>query len=83
MSDAAVQISPRVRAVIEDADWLAITGESWTVAVRRLGLRGDTLERLLFRAGRSDIIRRLKSRELTEREMNWFDYGHPEKGLTA
>lgn len=52
-----------IRAAIEDAEWMADTGECLTGAARRLGRTVDGLDKLLRRHGRSDIYRTLASRE--------------------
>lgn len=55
----------KVRAVdvIEDAEWIARTGDGWSSAVVRLGYggAGPALEQLLYRHGRPDLVARLKA----------------------
>lgn len=55
-------MSPRQVSVIEDAAWLAETGESWDGALRRLGRSSEALENLLRRARRLDVLHALRSR---------------------
>ena len=43
-------------AHMEDVEWLAATGETWERAAQRLGIKPDSLDRLLRRAGRHDLI---------------------------
>lgn len=51
---------------IEDAQWLADTGESWSMAAIRLGYGTNliALERRLHRHGRFDLITTLRSHEI-------------------
>ena len=49
---------------IEDIEWMAETGECLTGAAARLGVQPTTLERFLYRAGRADLYRVLKGREV-------------------
>lgn len=53
--------------LVEDAEWLVVTGECWTQAVRRLGYAGrpGSLETRLARAGRQDLVNTLRRRENT------------------
>ena len=45
---------------LEDAEWLATTGESEVMAAHRLGFPSvDAMQRSLWRAGRGDIARAL------------------------
>lgn len=62
-----VQPPQTLTELVEDTEWLVVTGECWTQAVRRLGYGGrpDTLERRLHRAGRYDLITALRRRENT------------------
>lgn len=47
--------------VAEEAEWLARTGVGWEDAAARLGYTDpESLERALYRAGRQDLITRLK-----------------------
>jgi hypothetical protein len=53
---------PRMTAVIEDAEWLADTGETAEGAAARLGYKdADSLERALERAGHYRLFARLKA----------------------
>ena len=64
-------ITPRSRAIIEDSDWMAQHGEIVYNAIQRLNnsrrYPGEaeqtfqSLERLLYRHGRSDIVERFKT----------------------
>lgn len=47
---------------LEDVEWMAETGEKWTGAIHRLGVKESTLERFLERAERQDLIRKLRRR---------------------
>jgi hypothetical protein len=69
-------------ALVEDAQWLADTGECWSQAVRRLGYPGhpNSLERRLDRAGRYDLIITLRSREIPDVERPWLT--HPTRRTT-
>jgi excinuclease UvrABC ATPase subunit len=49
----------RAEELIEDAEWLAATGEILENAAARVGMRVDTFERALHRYGRHDLYRRL------------------------
>ncbi|BDZ40793.1 hypothetical protein GCM10025865_00920 [Paraoerskovia sediminicola] len=53
-------MTPATAARVEDAAWLAETGESWDRAADRLGMSPETLEKLLYRTGNPDIWRRLR-----------------------
>lgn len=54
----------RVQAVIEDCEWMARWGETLTGAAHRLGYANrHALERVLYRAGRQDLIAALKAPE--------------------
>ena len=58
--------SPRrtaIRIHIEDVEWMAETGETWTNAARRLGVQARSLERRLLREGRQDLITTMRRRE--------------------
>ena len=48
--------APTATAHMEDVEWLAATGETWERAAQRLGIKPDSLDRLLRRAGRHDLI---------------------------
>ncbi len=49
------------RAVfLEDAHWLADTGESWLGAAHRLHLTPEAMEKRLRRLGRLDLARRTR-----------------------
>lgn len=52
--------SPRIH--LEDVEWMAETGETWPIAVERLGVKENTLLRHLERANRYDLIRKLQRR---------------------
>ena len=52
--------SPRIHT--EDVEWMAETGETWLIAVERLGVKENTLLRHLERAGRYDLIQKLQRR---------------------
>lgn len=47
---------------LEDVEWMAETGEEWTRAVERLGVKEATLLRHLERAGRYDLVQKLQRR---------------------
>lgn len=47
---------------IEDVEWMAETGEVLERAAERLGVKPNTLERQLERAGRYDLVRKLRRR---------------------
>jgi hypothetical protein len=51
----------RVCDVVEDAEFLATVGERFDHAATRLGYTPRTLERTLARAGRYDLVTRLKT----------------------
>jgi len=54
--------TPRRDAVVADAEELAEAGVSWPAAVERLGYSAaKSLERILYRANRGDLIRQLKA----------------------
>ena len=56
---------PRTDAVVEDADFLARHGVPISDAAPRLGYKSAAvLERTLIRAGRCDIVSRLKRSRL-------------------
>lgn len=46
--------------IIEDAEWMASTGETWPGACKRLGYRSQGLRDLLDKAGRGDIVAALR-----------------------
>lgn len=53
-----------VAAVVEDCEWMAQCGETLTRAAERLGYGSrDSLERTLGRAGRYDLVTKMKNRE--------------------
>lgn len=56
-------LTRRVRVCIEDLQWMAETGESFTGACQRLGRQPDTVFIALNRAHRLDLWRRLAARE--------------------
>ena len=64
--------------LVEDAQWLVDTGECWSQAVIRLGYPGhpDSLERRLYRAGRTDLINTLRSREITNPDRPYDTHPH-------
>ncbi|TKR27158.1 hypothetical protein FA014_02025 [Cellulomonas hominis] len=71
MTDTTTELQPRARAVVEDAEWLVATGECWTQAAHRLGYGSPkSLERVLYRLGRGDLVSALKAHELSPRQMN-------------
>jgi hypothetical protein len=45
----------RIAAMIEDAEFMAETGETWEGAAMRLGIKPGTLEQKLCKAGRYDL----------------------------
>lgn len=47
---------------LEDVEWMAETGEEWSRAAQRLGVKESTLLRYLERARRYDLIRKLQRR---------------------
>lgn len=47
--------------LIEDAEFLANTGETWERACQRLGRTPGGLEETLQKAGRHDLLARLKA----------------------
>lgn len=49
-------------AHIEDVEWMAETGETWFGACRRLEVKPKTLEKLLLRKGRADLVAVLRGR---------------------
>lgn len=49
--------------VLEDIEFMVATGESVTIAARRLGRTVEGLEQALRRAGRSDLYRALAAKE--------------------
>jgi hypothetical protein len=51
---------PRREALVEDVEFLLATAHGLRSAIERLGLKQQSLERALLRAGRSDLIGRLK-----------------------
>lgn len=51
------------RALIEDVEWMAETGECLTGAAERLGRNPEALATTLQRFGRVDLARTLRSRE--------------------
>ena len=53
----------RTRAVIEDAQFMADTGETLTGAARRLGLSVNGLEQTLRRHGHTHITRTLRNNQ--------------------
>ena len=48
---------------LEDIEWMAETGETWTGATTRLHAKPKTVEQFLYRSGRPDLIARLKARQ--------------------
>ena len=50
--------------LIEDADWMAQTGECMKGAVERSGVSHDWFVQVLTEGGRTDILRRLRARDL-------------------
>ena len=74
MTGPAATLTATTAALVEDAAWLALTGESWSQAVIRLGYAGkaNALERRLHRAGRYDLITALCSHETSPLERDWF-----------
>lgn len=53
----------RRNAIVEDAEWIAETGGGFVEAARRIGLRVASLDTALRRAGRADLITRLRRNE--------------------
>lgn len=52
-----------LRAVVEDVEWMLATGENLIGVMRRLGYRHEaSLERLLLRAGRGELMTQLRDR---------------------
>jgi hypothetical protein len=57
----------RIEAVVEDCEFMAAMGETFTGAAARLGYSNrKNLERVLWRARRGDLVRRLKAHEEDE-----------------
>lgn len=54
------QRSPEIHT--EDVEWMAESGEHWDNAIKRLGVKDNTLQKHLERANRYDLIRKLKNR---------------------
>ena len=54
--------APEEWLIIEDVEWMADHGESLEGAAARLDQKVGTLERALDRAGRADLVARLRSR---------------------
>lgn len=52
--------SNRIQDLVEDVEWLVETGATWDSACARLEMRSESLERSLQRAGRHDLVRRLR-----------------------
>jgi mono/diheme cytochrome c family protein len=50
--------------LIEDAEWMAQGGECLAGAVARSGISHDYFVHVLTEAGRTDILRRLRARDL-------------------
>ena len=50
--------------MLEDIEWMAVTGESWEGAAMRLGLTVPALERFLYGEKRHDLVAALKGREV-------------------
>lgn len=60
----SASIGTRTAAVVEDCEFMADAGETLTGAARRLGYRDrSVLDRVLARAGRADLVARLKAPE--------------------
>jgi transposase-like protein len=55
---------PSRRIELEDIEWMAETGECWSRAAARLGVKPNTLQRKLEREGRYDLISALRRREV-------------------
>lgn len=51
----------RADAVIEDTAFLLDDGCTWPELLARLSVTGEALERLLYRAGRGDLVKRAKT----------------------
>lgn len=62
----AVQGRRRREDLVEEAADLADLGEHLTTAAARLGITAGNLERTLYRAGRHDLVSRLKGRDTRE-----------------
>jgi len=61
--------------LVEDLEWIAKTGGTMQEAVDRTGRATDTLEKVLVRAGRQDVLHRLR-----KARPGWQAYlpeGHP------
>ena len=73
MTAPTATLTDSTAALVENATWLAQTGECWSQAVIRLGYAGkaNALERRLDRAGRHDLITTMRGRELTALERDW------------
>lgn len=56
-------------AVIEDIEWMLDSRECLAMAAQRLHMKPDSLERRLERAGRCDLVARLRA--------NQHDYPRP------
>jgi hypothetical protein len=52
--------------LIEDAEWMAQGGECLTGAVKRSGVSWDWFVHVLTAGGRTDILRRLRARDLVD-----------------
>jgi hypothetical protein len=52
--------------LVEDLEWMAQTGESFTGAIRRCGVGRDYIVSVLKEFGRKDIQARLIARELVD-----------------
>ena len=50
--------APFTSDLVEDLEFLRVTGESWLGACRRLGWTPAALERCLHRCGRHDLARK-------------------------
>lgn len=61
---------PPLEAVIEDATFLADTGEGLTQVARRIGMSPGALERRLYHHGRADLFARLAANEAPASDTN-------------
>ena len=55
---ARTRPAPFTSDLVEDLEFLRVTGESWLGACRRLGWTPAALERCLHRCGRHDLARK-------------------------
>lgn len=61
--DTARRERHKLRAVVEDVEFMLATGENINGVMRRLGYASEgSLERMLLRAGRGDLMTKLRAR---------------------